>query len=219
MKKVIAYLLFIALFQSAYAQTYIQMVEFADQKVEEGDFYYAIIYYKKAMKIDSNSVEINWKMAESQRRYKNYELAEYYYQKVYQKEGAKIYPKSIFWLSTMQHYNGKYKEATGNWKLAKKVFKSNRKGYTYKKSMQEFKSCLWAKKAIIDTSDFEVGPISEAINSHDSELAPFIGGNYLYFTSLNRGGLGLTQLPRLQANWIARLHASFLQVRLHSERL
>ena len=63
----------------SHAQTYTQMVEFADQKVNEGDYYYAITYYEKAMKIDSNSVEINWKMAEAQRFYKDYVLAEYYY--------------------------------------------------------------------------------------------------------------------------------------------
>ena len=33
-------------------QTYTQMVEFADQKSDEGDYYYAITYYEKAMKIE-----------------------------------------------------------------------------------------------------------------------------------------------------------------------
>ncbi len=165
------------------------MVEFADQKVEEGDYYYAITYYEKAMQIDSNSVEINWKMAEAQRHYKNYVLAEYFYQKVYDKEGGKIYPYSVFWLATMQHYNGKYREATGSWKIAKKVFKRQRKEYVYKKSLQEFKSCLWAKKAINDTTQYQVKPISKVINSHDSELAPFISGDSFYFTSLKAIGL------------------------------
>jgi len=168
----------------AYTQTYTQLVEFADQKIEEGDYFYAIEYYKKAMLTDSNSVEINWKMAEAQRYYKNYVLAEYYYQKVYHKEGGKIYPYSVFRLATMQHFNGKYKAATGSWKLAKKVFKRQRKEYVYKKAMQEFKSCLWAKKAVLDTTDYIVKPISKSINSHDTELAPFINGDSFYFTSL-----------------------------------
>ena len=169
----------------AITQTYIQMVDFADEKIEEGDYYYAIQYYKRAMKIDSASVEINWKMAEAQRHYKNYVLAEYYYQKVYDKESAKIYSESIFWLSTMQHYNGKYKEASRRWKVSKKTFKRKRKAYPYKKSMQEFRSCLWAKKAVLDTTDYLVRPIeNELINSQDSELAPFIFKDNFYFTSL-----------------------------------
>ena len=47
------------------------MVDFADEKVIEGDYYYAITYYKKAMNIDSAGIEINWKMAEAQRHYKD----------------------------------------------------------------------------------------------------------------------------------------------------
>jgi archaellum component FlaF (FlaF/FlaG flagellin family) len=169
----------------AVSQTYTQYVDFADEKVVEGDFYYAIEYYKRAMGIDSASVEINWKMAEAQRHYKNYVLAEYYYQKVYDKESAKIYPKSIYWLSSMQHYNGKYKESGRRWKVAKKTFKRKRKEYPYKKSMQEFRSCLWATKEASDTTDYLVKPIeNEVINSQDSELAPFVFGDNFYFTSL-----------------------------------
>ena len=70
------------------------MVDFADEKVIEGDYYYAITYYKKAMNIDSAGIEINWKMAEVHRFYKDYITAEYYYQKVFNKGSGKIYPYS-----------------------------------------------------------------------------------------------------------------------------
>src|SRR5687767_10648577 len=82
----------------SYAQSFVQFMDFADQKVIEGDYYYAIQYYKKAMDIDSNSVEVLWKYAEALRMYKDYPAAEYYYLKVYKKEESKIYPMSIFWL-------------------------------------------------------------------------------------------------------------------------
>ncbi len=195
MKKLHLYIAFliIGLNQMSFAQTYTQMVDFADQKIKEGDYYYAIIYYQKAMEIDSNSVEINWKMAEAQRHYKNYVLAEYYYQKVYNKEQAKIYPKSIFWLATMQHYNGKYEDSFNNWKRAKKTFKSKRKSYEYQKSLAEFKSTLWAKKAIIDTTKHIVKPVDITINSPDTELAPFVNGDFFYFTSLKADSVKLTE--------------------------
>lgn len=195
MKRLLLYIafLYIGINQVSLAQTYTQMVEFADKKVQEGDYYYAIIYYKKAMEIDSNSVEINWKMAEAQRHYKNYVLAEYYYQKVYNKELAKIYPKSIFWLATMQHYNGKYNQSFKSWKLAKKVFKRKRKSYEYKKSLAEFKSTLWAKKAVNDTTEIIVKPIDKTINSPDTELAPFVHNDELYFTSLKADSVKITE--------------------------
>lgn len=171
-------------FSDAIGQSYTQYAEFADEKMVEGDYYYALKYYEKAMDFDSSSVEILWKYAEANRKYKDYPKAEYYYAKVYAKEGGKIYPKSIFWLASMQHINGKYDESLENWKRAKKVFKKDRKGYEYKKAQAEIISCLWAKKAIMDTTDFQVDPIGEPINSKDAELAPFIYQNKLYFTSL-----------------------------------
>lgn len=168
----------------SFSQSFTQMIEFADQKMVEGDYYYAIKYYKRAMDLDSNSVEVLWKFAEAQRLYKDYEKAEYYYARVYAKENALIYPKSIFWLATMEMYNGKYKEALEHWKLTKKVFKKKKKSYEYKKSQQSIKSCLWAIKAVNDTSDHIVNALPEPVNTDDAELAPVIFENQLLFTSL-----------------------------------
>ena len=167
-----------------FGQSFVQMMEFADEKIVEGDFYYAILYYEKAMDIDSNSVEVNWKMAEAQRHYKDYKKAAFYYKKVYAKENALIYPKSIFWLATMEQYNGDYEEALEHWKLAKKTFKKNRKEYPYKKAQQSIKSCLWAIKAIRDTADYIVGSLPSPVNTPDAELAPFFWSEGLGFTSL-----------------------------------
>ena len=167
-----------------YGQTFEQCVDFADEKMLEGDYYYAIQYYKKAMAVDSNSVEVNWKMAEAQRLYKDYQKAAYYYKKVFAKENGLIYPKSIFWLATMETYNGDYEAALEHWKLAKKTFKKERKSYPYKKAQQGIKSCLWAMKAIRDTSDFMVQPLPLPVNTPDAELAPNFWQNRLVFTSL-----------------------------------
>lgn len=175
------------------AQSYTQLVGFADEKMIEGDYYYALQYYKKAMAIDSNGVEINWKYAEAFRRYKDYPKAEYYYQKVYQKEDAKIYPKSIFWLATMQHYNGKYEKSLANWKRCKKVFKKQKKSYEYKKSQAEIKSCLWAQKAVLDTTDYLLSQLDKPVNSKDAELAPFLHGGKLYFTSLKADSINFIE--------------------------
>ncbi len=180
-------------FNNSYAQSYSQLVEFADEKMIEGDFYYAIEYYEKAMLIDSAGVEINWKYAEALRRYKDYPKAEKYYGIVYQKENAKIYPRSIFWLASMQHYNGKYEEAIENWKLCKKAFKKKKKSYEYKKSQAEIKSCLWAKKAVIDTTDYILTQLEEPINTKDTELAPFLHGKKLYYTSLKADSINFIE--------------------------
>lgn len=170
--------------QTISAQSYVQYVDFADEKMVEGDYFYAITYYKKAMSLDSNSVEVIWKMAEAQRRYKDYKTAAYYYHKTYKKENALIYPNSIFWLATMEKYNGNYEDALTHFKLAKKVFKKKKKGFEYRKSQQEIKSCLWAIKRVNDTTDFILTQLPSPVNSPDAELAPVIYNDQLWFTSL-----------------------------------
>lgn len=175
------------------AQTYPQLVEYADQKMVEGDYYYAITYYKKAMEFDSNSVEILWKFAEAQRKYKDYVKAEYYYAKVYAKENALIYPNSVFWLASMQQYNGKYSQALENWKLTKKVYKKEKRGYEYLKAQQSMVSCLWAIKAINDTTDYRVNALPEPVNSKDAELAPVLFKNQLWFTSLKADSITISE--------------------------
>ncbi len=193
LKKWIAVLVIVFSAGVSSAQSYPQLVEFADQKMVEGDFYYAIVYYKQAMELDSNSVEILWKFAEAQRKYKDYVKAEHYYARVFAKENGLIYPASVFWLASMQQYNGKYSEALENWKLVKKVYKKDKKSYEYRKAQQAMVSCLWATKAINDTTDFKVNPLTEPVNSKDAELAPIIYKNQLWFTSLKADSITLSE--------------------------
>ena len=170
--------------QLAFGQTYVQLVEYADQKVEVGDYYGAILYYQQAMTFDSTSVEINWKMAETQRKYKNYEKAAEYYQLVYTKEQARIYPMSIFWLATMLQQSGEYAQAKQAFKSAKKVFKRDRESYEYQKAEQGFKACIWAENTMKLAGDEVVNPLGFPINSNDTEFAPRVSKDKFYFTAL-----------------------------------
>ena len=71
------------------------LVKFADEQYKKGDYYYAIDFYKKAIAIDSNSLELKWKYAETLRAYKNYKEAEKVYAEIYAREEAETYPESI----------------------------------------------------------------------------------------------------------------------------
>ena len=44
----------------------------AEEKYNKGDYFYAIELYEKAMQLDSNSVAVIWKYAETLRAYKDY---------------------------------------------------------------------------------------------------------------------------------------------------
>ena len=133
--------LYIALFYTLLALPYSlsgqvklkDLVNFADEQFKKGDYYYAIDYYEKALAIDSNSLELKWKYAQTLRAYKNYKEAEKAYADIYAREEAEKYPESILYLGLMQKQNGKYQLALETFKLAKSLY-DDIDSYNYKKS-------------------------------------------------------------------------------------
>lgn len=185
MKKLFVFLLLSSISLSTYSQTYKQYVKFADKNYAAGDYYGAAIYYKKALDIDSLEIEINWKYAECLRQYNDYEQAEYYYAKIFYREQGKIYPLSLFWTATMQKYNGKYKEASKNFKIVMKQFSKNKKSYEYLKAKQEINSCSFAMRSMKkDTTGYSIKNSGEIINSYDSEFGAKLYDSTIYFSSL-----------------------------------
>lgn len=158
-------------------------LKYADEQYQKGDFVYALDYYKKALNLDSNSVAINWGYAETLRAYKDYRTAEKYYQIVFEKEGTLIYPSSLLQLGLMQKQNGKYNEAIESFKLAKKKYAKEKKGYLYLKSRQEIESCLWAKSTY-ENSIKTIEPLAQNINTKDAEFGHLILDSMFIFSSL-----------------------------------
>lgn len=171
--------------QFTFAQSELgKYLKFAQEQYQKGDYIYALEYYEKAVKIDSNKVDILWNYAECLRAYKDYRNAEKYYQIVYSREEANIYPNSLVYLGLMQKHNGKYDEALETFKKAKKKFTKDKKSYQYLKSKRELESCLWAKNALKDTSKVNVLQLPETVNSKNSEFGHLIYNNTLIFSSL-----------------------------------
>lgn len=166
------------------AQTYKQLINFADENYAAGDYYGASIYYRQALDMDSIDVHLIWKYAESLRQYNEYVLAERYYKKVYEKESGKVYKNSLFMAAMMQTYNGKYKEAIANYKLVVKQYSKDKKSYEYLKAKKQQQSCSFALKMTKDTNGFTLKNIGDKLNTFDSEFAPFLYKGKLYFASL-----------------------------------
>lgn len=158
--------------------------EHALQQRDIGDYVESIEYFKKVLEIDSNSVDILWDYAEVLRLYKDYREAERIYQKVYEKEEARIHLRSIFYLGEMQKSNGKYEDAIETFKLAKKKYAGDKEEYLYQKSVQELESCLWAKKAVRDSLEIELEKLPPSINTPDSEFGHTILNSTLFYSSL-----------------------------------
>lgn len=190
------YLVFLLMFGTSFVfgqNNLPKYLKFAQEQYEKGDYYYALQYYEKAMELDSNTVDILWKYAETLKAYKDYRKAEDYYQKVYDKESGKLYPSSLLNLGLMQKQNGKYDEAIETFKLAKKKYYKDKKGYLYQKSKRELASTIWATSAIIDSAKGDFIRLPETVNTVNSEFGHGIYNGELIFSSLRADSINLSE--------------------------
>jgi hypothetical protein len=168
-------------------------LEFAEQQYRKGDYIYALTYYEKAMELDSNSVSTLWKYAETLRAYKDYRKAAYYYEKVYSKEDALIYPSSLLYWALMEKQNGNYTKAIELFKRAKKKYAKDKRGYTYLKSKRELESCLWAQSALKDTAEVLPLTLPEGLNTVNSEFGHGFIDSLFLFSSLRSDSVGMNE--------------------------
>ena len=96
------------------------LISFGDEQFKKGDYYYATQLYKQAISMDSSSMELQWKQAETQRAYKNYPEAARWYGKVYAQDRDRIYPNALVYYALMVKQTGDYSRALG---LFKKAYK------------------------------------------------------------------------------------------------
>ncbi len=185
-------------------------LKFAKEQYQKGDYIYALQYYEKAMDLDSNTIQILWEYAETLRAYKDYRKAEFYYKKVFGREDTKIFPSSLMQLGLMQKQNGKYEQAIETFKLAKKKYTKDKKGYLYQKSKRELESCLWAKSSIKDTADHVLTQLPATVNTPNSEFGHGIYEGKLFFSSL-RGDSIHSNEEVYSTEYKTRLYSSVIQ--------
>lgn len=187
------YLTIVALFalSISFSQTELKKyLDYAKEMYEKGDYVHSLSFYEKAMKIDSSAIHTLWEYAEALRAYKDYRKAEYYYGEIFKREGGELFPNSILYYGLMQKQNGKYEAAIETFKKAKKVYRSDKRGYQYLKSRREFESCVWAQSNLRDTSDLIFEHLPEFINTKDAEFAHRIYNNQLLYSSLRADSIG-----------------------------
>lgn len=171
-----------------------KIIAFADEQYDQGDYYYALVYYKQALEKDSNSIKLLWKYAETLRAYKDYAEAETYYAKVYAREQTTIYPNSLLNLALMQKQNGRYKQALKTFKLSAKKLNQKRTSTFYVKTLREIESCSWAIDNLLDSSDFiPLIHLPETVNTHDAEFGHTIKDNRLIFSALKADSTNNTE--------------------------
>jgi tetratricopeptide (TPR) repeat protein len=112
------------------------LIKFGDEQFSKGDYYYAIQLYDQAIALDSASIELHWKQAETQRAYKNYVEAAKWYAKVYAEDAEKKYSNSILYYALMVKQTGDYAKALSLFKKAYKELSDFPDENAYKKAKQ-----------------------------------------------------------------------------------
>jgi len=186
-----------------------QLVSFADEQYKKGDYYYAIEYYKQALAQDSNSLELQWKFAETQRAYKDYVQAEKYYALVYARDNELKYPQSLLYLGMMQKQNGNFSKAFETLKLAKKRYAGGENDYLYRKSIQEVESAAWALKNFSDTTE-PMKRLPLTVNSYDAEFGHTVRDNKLIFSSLRADSTKDANQEVYSKNYKTKLYSSVI---------
>ena len=84
-------------------------LDFGDKQYRKGDYYYALDYYQQALKLDPENLDLIWKIAETNKSYKDYQQAEKYYSIVYSKdEDGERYPEALLYFGLMQKQNVRF---------------------------------------------------------------------------------------------------------------
>jgi len=160
---------FVIYLPTARAQSPKQLSKYAEQALEEQDYYGASIYFKKSLRLDSTDTATRFKYGEALRLSNNYIEAEKQYQQVHNSTETEKYPESLFWLASMQKNNGHYHDARHNFQ---KFYKSypNKSSYFSKKAKNEVKACAFAQKLILDTADVLLNNAGQNLNSSGSDF-------------------------------------------------
>ena len=151
--------------------------------LDNEEYYLAENYFKKAIGIDSNSIDLQYLYAEACRQDLNFKVAERWYNKVYKNKKGKAYPDALYYLAECKKSNGDYKNAI---KLFDKYAKRNAKKNVEKASKAEEQSqnCSYALLLMSNPLPFVVNHIDTMVNSKSGEYAPFEIDSVLYFTGI-----------------------------------
>jgi hypothetical protein len=152
----------------------------------------ALGYFQKAMELDSESVDANFRYAEALRLTSQPGRALYYYGKVYQRTLGKLYPTSIIHLAMLQKMAGEYKDAADSFKKAQRVFKDKKSAENIK-AKQEQKFCRWAEFEVRKPLDIEVKPL-EADFSCRQQYGASVQQETIWYTGVMEDGVTATVL-------------------------
>ncbi len=111
----------------SYAQEADPIIKAGDAHFDNEDYFRASNFYLKALEREPNNISAKYKLAESYRLITNYQTAENFYEEVLRRSENR-FPLARYYYAVTQKFNGKYREALGNFELF--IKNVERKQYT-----------------------------------------------------------------------------------------
>ena len=147
-----------------------------DKYLADEEYYLAAQEYHKAEKLKPTDHFILFQLAESYRKYQDYDDAENWYRKLCSTPDN-TYPLAPFWLAMMEKTNGKYIEAEGTFSAFVKTFqpKNDEDKNKLKEAEFEYKGCVYAIEQLrrpIKQNSLTILPVP--VNSKNTDYAPMI---------------------------------------------
>ena len=157
---------------SLQAQTLKDWMMLGKKSLERGDPYGAVLYFQKAMKIDSSKGELQFFYAEALRKSHMHRKAMYYYDKVYRKDLGREYPSELYWLAKLQQEQADYRKSRRSWLRLKRLYRHDEDNFYYKAAIQQMKSCDVARQMMQeDTTKVKLHPLPPPIQNPGAEFA------------------------------------------------
>ncbi|OFX57400.1 MAG: hypothetical protein A2046_06405 [Bacteroidetes bacterium GWA2_30_7] len=175
-------LIFYLLSVTVFSQSLKQYVRTGNKAFKAGNYIEAKKMYKRAIQMNNNILEVQYKYAESCRLLNEYKEAEKYYRKV-SSSNITTYPLSLFWLAEVLKNQGQYQKAQYTFKSYIDKHSSETDYYALKAN-HEIYSCEKANLMMFDIKPINIIKLDTVINSSFSELSSFeINDSLLYFSS------------------------------------
>ncbi len=161
----------------------------ADKAMAGGNYYAAIEYYRTALQIEPDNLDIRYRLAEAARQFRAWDLADSMYQVVSAADTAGLFPLALFRQAEMSQRLGRFERAMA---IYEQFLESHPDADPALRARAEAARarCAWAAERIYEVEEgMTILPLPEGVGDARSDFAPVTAPDgRLYFSSF-RGTL------------------------------
>ncbi len=187
-----------------------KFIAHADQQVEEQDYIEALDYYQRALELEPTSIDLLWKIAQTNQVAKDYKNAAKFFLKVYELDPERLlFNDAQLQYALMLKQQGLYKEALAQLKEVKQYFSDDKTTPLYKKAAQEVSACTWVLKQLKNQNADEKAELKpSSINTLDVEFAHTILNKRIYFSALKPDSVANDQIEVFAKTYRLQLYVA-----------